>query len=248
MQISAVVITKNEEKNLRRCLDTLLEVAAEIIVVDDFSTDQTPGICKEYGERVIYNERKFDHFIAQKNHGNSLATHEWILSLDADEMLDDTLIQSIQSIREATAEAYFFKRKNLYAGKWIRYGGWYPDLQMRLWKKTAGTWGGSIPHEKVQLSASVKPVILAGHLVHYAYDHPQQHLAKAKKYGAMKNAFLQQKGKPTGFFPGITHTIAKFMKVFLLKTSFMDGYTGFQIARIAALESWIAYSGKQVVS
>src|SRR6187402_3943754 len=167
IRISAIIITFNEQENIGRCIDSLLPVADEILVVDSFSTDATKSICIRKGARVI--EHKFEGYIEQKNLGIEQATHDYILSIDADEYLSERLTQSILSVKHtATNEAFQMNRLSSYAGKWISHTDWYPDKKLRLWNRNFGKWGGPNPHEKVILQNSVEVKHIKGDLLHVA--------------------------------------------------------------------------------
>ena len=132
MKLSGVIITYNEAKNIRRCLDSLLEVCDEILVLDSFSTDQTEAICVEYGVR--FEKNAFEGHIQQKNEALRRATHPWVLSLDADEALSDTLKNSILALKASSPAPGAFQMNRLtnYCGTWIKHSGWYPDTKVRL--------------------------------------------------------------------------------------------------------------------
>ena len=137
--ISAVIITYNEEKNLERCIESVRDIADEIVIVDSFSTDRTKEICKKYELHFI--EHKFEGHIQQKNWAITQAKYPHILSLDADEVLSDRLKESIREVKENwTHDGYYFNRLTNYCGKWIRHCGWYPDRKLRLWDSRKGRW------------------------------------------------------------------------------------------------------------
>lgn len=140
MKISAVIITFNEEQNIKRCLDSLLPVADEIIVVDSYSTDKTEAICSSY-EQVDFVKNEFKGHIEQKNFAMNRAKNDFVLSLDADECLSEKLAQEIKSLKttaENKIQAYEMPRLNKYCGQWIKHSGWYPDKKLRIWNKKLG--------------------------------------------------------------------------------------------------------------
>lgn len=147
-KLSAVIITFNEARNIGRCLDSLQGIADDIVVVDSYSTDATANIVKAKGARFV--EHVFEGHIQQKNWAISQAKYPHVLSLDADEALDDSLRHSILRVKEDwQADAYYLPRLTNYCGKWIKHGLWYPDLKLRLWDSRKGAWGGQNPHDTI---------------------------------------------------------------------------------------------------
>lgn len=175
IKISAVVITYNEEDKIGRCLDSLRDVADEIIVIDSLSTDRTVEICKSKCATVISQE--FLGYIEQKNFALDKSNFDYVLSVDADEVLSPELIKSIIDIKSNfNSDAYEFNRLTNYCGKWIKHGGWYPDVKTRIWNKNDGRWGGTNPHDEVILENGKKVKKLQGDLLHYSIDSISQHI------------------------------------------------------------------------
>ena len=153
-KISAVIITKNEQKNIRRCLNSLEGVVDEIIVVDSYSTDDTEKICKEFDIRFV--KKEFEDYSNSKNYGNSMAKHPFILSLDADEAISEELKESLALVKsDFKQDGYSFNRRTNYCGQWIYHCGWYPDVKLRLFRKSKAKWEGKI-HEILQVSSDKK--------------------------------------------------------------------------------------------
>ncbi|MGY8916890.1 MAG: glycosyltransferase family 2 protein, partial [Flavobacteriales bacterium] len=159
--ISAVIITYNEERIIARSIDSLKRVADEVVVIDSFSTDRTVEICNEKGAVVFQN--KFDGYRAQKHFATNKARYQWILSVDADEVLSDELVDSLLQLRKNIETSdnlqlsspkiagYFLKRRTNYCGSWVNYGGWYPDKKLRFFNREIGEWSGRNVHEFVEL-------------------------------------------------------------------------------------------------
>ena len=148
--LSAVIITWNEEDNIGRCIDSLWHVADEVIVLDSYSSDNTVAIARQKG--AIVKQEKFSGYKQQKNKALQLATHDYVLSLDADEMLSSKLIKSILEVKkEFKHKAYFMNRFNNYCGRFIKHGLWYPNQKLRLFDKRIALWGGMNPHDKIEL-------------------------------------------------------------------------------------------------
>ena len=232
-QLSVVIITYNEEKNIHRCLTSIKNVADEIIVLDSYSIDQTEAICKAFGAH--FHQHAFDGHIQQKNRAMQLASNAFVLSLDADEALSPELEHAIlQFKKNGVADACSMNRLNNYCGQWIKHGGWYPDRKIRIWDKTKGRWGGTNPHDKVILNDNAKVTHLNGDLLHYSYYSVAEHLKQTEKFNNIAaNEMLKQ-----GYEPGITKRflspVFKFVKDYVFKAGFLDGKNGLKIAKISA--------------
>jgi glycosyltransferase involved in cell wall biosynthesis len=239
--ISATIITYNEERNIQRCLDSLLGIADEIVVIDSFSTDKTQEICLKYGVKFIQNA--FAGHIEQKNFAIAQTEFDWILSLDADESLSDTLRQSLLDVKkQAEFSAYTMNRLTNYAGKWIYHCGWYPDRKLRLFDKKTAKWGGTNPHDKIELSPTNLPIFhLKGDLLHYSYYTVEEHYEKSKKYAQIAANALFLKGRKSSLFLIVFSPIFKFIRDFFFKLGFLDGSIGFKICYISALVNFWKY-------
>ena len=184
MGISAVIITKNEARNIERCLLSLRDIADEVIVVDSSSTDGTQDIARNLGARVV--EMEWQGYAATKNAANDLATQDYILSLDADEALSDTLRSSLRKLSQARHTnqlqgTYSFNRLAYYCGQPIRHAGWYPDRKMRLFPKGKARWEGAFVHEELVADSDLSNTHLEGDLLHYTYYTIAEHVARANK-------------------------------------------------------------------
>jgi len=237
-KISAVIITKNEERNIERCIQSLLPVVDEIIIVDSGSTDQTKSICEKYNTKFISAE--WLGYGPMKNFGHDQASHEYVLSIDADEAISDTLAKSILSVKNNLTEAYSFNRLTNYCGKWIKHSGWYPDTKVRLFPKSLVKWNSSEVHEELDLS-KVKIKHLSGDLLHYSYYSIIQHVEKSVYYGKLAGKHLFEKGKKPKFYKIIFSPVVRFLKDYFLRTGFLDGAYGFFIAITAAYSIFIKY-------
>ncbi len=226
--ISAVIITFNEEANIAKCIDSLKPIAEEIIVVDCYSIDKTKDICLSKGVRFIENE--FLGFANQKNFVASLATCDYIISLDADEYLSEELTKSLLAAKETLSfDGYTMNRLSSYAGEWIRTCGWYPDRKLRLWKRGLGTWKGQGIHERVELEGSHSIKHLNGDLLHHAYDNITQFLEKIQRYSDIYASEHRYKVQSSGFKIFYKTSFA-FIKSFFLKRGILDGYKGLLIS------------------
>ena len=240
IQISAVIITYNEEKNIRRCIKSIKPVADEIIVVDSFSKDGTRRICEEEGVKFI--EHPFEGHIQQKNFAVEAASNEFVLSLDADEFLSDELISSIKGVKTSgTHQAYSMNRLNGIAGRWIRSTDWYPDKKLRLWNKNIGKWGGYNPHDTVIVSPGTEVKHLSGNLMHDSYQTYEEMKAKAIQYAKIF-ALAKQHKKSSSYFKVIYKTIFTFIRNYFIKYGFISGKDGLMISYTNAYYTYHKYA------
>jgi len=243
MKLSAVIITKNEEANVKRCLASLTGIVDEIIVIDSFSTDNTKVICMEYNCRFF--EREFIDYSNAKNYGNEQTTGDWILSMDADEELSETLKASILKVKLAPENVtYLFNRLTNYCGNWIKYCGWYPDAKTRLWKKGTANWEGAI-HEKLVSERPIKSI--KGDILHYSYPTLTFHLYKINHFTDFMAKEMFEKGKKGSLLKLIFSPPFKFIKKYILQRGFMDGYAGFIVSSMAAYYVFVKYAKLRVL-
>jgi glycosyltransferase involved in cell wall biosynthesis len=240
VRISAVIITFNEERNIARCIESLIGIADEIVVVDSFSKDKTEEICKSFGVKFV--QHIFDGHIEQKNWAITQATFPHILSLDADEAVDETLKSSILKIKENwNHDGYFMNRLTNYCGKWIRHCGWYPDTKMRLWDSRKGEWGGDNPHDKYELVEGSSTKHIEGDILHYSYYSLEDHYKQVTYFTDILSKSQFKKGKKAPFIVLIFSPIVKFIKDYFIKKGFLDGKEGFTICRISAYATFLKY-------
>ena len=181
LPISAVIITKNEAANIQRCIGALQQVVSEILIVDSYSTDQTVTIAEEMGVKVIQKEWK--GYGPNKNFGNRLATYDWILSIDADEVLSAELIQTLQNLVLDQRQVYAVNRLVNYAGHWVYYSGWHPDWKIRLFHKSAVQWDEeALVHEQLIIPTTKTVTPLEGVLYHYSYKSKADHWNRIEQY------------------------------------------------------------------
>lgn len=239
-KISAVIITYNEEKNIQRCLSSLIGVADEIIVLDSYSSDKTKTICEEFGVKFI--ESAWKGYSQSKNTANAHASNDYILSVDADEELSEVLKGSIHKAKETGLNgAYSFNRLSNYMGSWIKHGDWYPDKKIRIWNKNEGSWKGEI-HEKVEFTVNVSVKHLKGDLNHYSYYSISEHIEQINKYSTLSAEELYRKQKKVGFLKIVLSPWSQFFTSFVIKLGFLDGYKGFAISLITSFGSYLKYA------
>jgi len=240
VKISAVIITFNEERNIVRCLQSLEGIADEIVVVDSFSTDATEKLCSPFKARFL--QHPFEGYMQQKTWACDQAVYNHILSLDADEVISDVLKQSILEVKNNwKADGYSFNRLTNYLGKWIRHSGWYPDAKLRLWDRQKGSWSGINLHESVKMKENTKVEKLRGDLLHYSYYSIPQHLDQINKFTeiAANDGLIQ--GKKSSLIIAIFKSIWKFIRDYIFKLGFLDGYHGFLVCALSAHTSFIKY-------
>jgi len=239
IKISAAIITYNEEKNIKRCMDSL-DFVDEIVVVDSLSSDNTCAIAKELGAKVI--DQKFLGHIDQKQLAVENCSNEWVLSLDADEEVSPELRASILELikNPLEHEAYEMKRVSFHLGKWIRHGGWYPDKKTRFFNKTKAHWGGYNPHDKVIVDGSIG--MLKGDLMHYVFDDLRHNIDTNNSYSSIMAEDLAKKGKKFCYLKLFFKPLGKFLEVYIYKRGFMDGMPGFIIAVGAAYSMFLKFA------
>ncbi|HEY0741461.1 MAG TPA: glycosyltransferase family 2 protein [Chryseosolibacter sp.] len=242
VKVSVVIITFNEQENIEDCLKSVLKVADEIVVVDSFSTDQTRAICEKFPVRFILNP--FVGHIQQKNFAMQQATHDVVLSLDADERLDARLINEVLTLKSNfAAGGYRVNRLNNYCGKFVHYGEWNPDWKIRLWDRRKGQWGGENPHDKVIMKEGNTVKKLKGRLLHFTYRNPTDHFLQMHKFSEIAANEAFKKGKRTNFLiHQILYPFFIFIKVYFLKLGFLDGATGFILALHGAYYRFLKYT------
>jgi glycosyltransferase involved in cell wall biosynthesis len=241
MKLSAVIITFNEERNLKRCIDSLSTVADEIIVVDSFSQDGTQRIAEAAGARFI--QHSFEGHIQQKNIALSHAQHEWVLSLDADEALDETLRASIAAIKKSgDAKGYSMNRLTNYCGHWVRHCGWYPDTKVRLIRNGMGSWTGVNPHDRLDLLNGARPAHLAGDILHYSYYTLDDHRKQIEYFGDIAARELFARKKKISWAMLFVKVFAQFIKSYIIKLGVLDGAAGWTISRMSAYATWRKYT------
>lgn len=232
-QVSVTVITLNEEKNIRECLESV-KWADEIIVVDSGSSDRTVEIAKEYTDKVFRNP--WPGMNAQKVFAAGQSTRGWILNIDADERASADMKDFImKELEHPLFDGYRFPRKNHFLGRWLKHGGWYPDHVLRLFRRDRGRYAGSDPHDKVVVDSG-NVMTAPAHLIHYTYDSLAQFETKIQSYTTASARVRYVPGKRNLFLPFLTpiKAVTKFFEVYIIKRSFLDGYLGLVLALATA--------------
>lgn len=246
MELSVVIITRNEERNIARCLASVKDVADDIVVLDSFSTDRTEAIAKDHGARFV--QHAFDGHIEQKNRAITFAKHPWVLSLDADEALDERLARAIQEAMAApTADGFTMNRLTNYCGGWVRHGGWYPDTKLRLWDSRKGRWTGTNPHDRYELEPGARIDHLPGDILHYSYNSVADHYRQVEYFTTIAAKAYHDKGRGAPLLKRLFSPVVKFIGDYVFRLGFLDGGRGFTIARISAYATWLKYSKLHVL-
>lgn len=241
IQLSVVIITYNEEKNIDRCIQSVLPIADEIVIVDSISQDATKEICKKYA--TSFFEQAFLGHIEQKNYAISKAKHPYILSLDADEALDEQAVSEIRKIKNNwEADGYYLNRLTSYCGKWIHHCGWYPDKKLRLWDSRKGKWAGINPHDRFDMipEASLKPI--KGKILHYSFHSINQHIQQINFFTDISSKAAFNEGKKSNLAIILIKPAFKFFRDYIFRLGFLDGYYGFIICVNSAHSKFLKYT------
>lgn len=241
IQLSVVIIAFNEEKNIGRCLDSIAELADDIVVIDSGSVDKTVEICKIKGARVIY--QSFLGHIEQKNFAIEQAKFPHILSLDADEALDNILQNEIKKVKQNWLyDGYSMNRLTNYCGKWIKHTGWYPDKKLRMWDSRKGKWTGQNPHDRYELKKNSTIQHINGDILHYSFYTINQHLQQIQYFTDISSKALFLKGKKATLVQIIFSPMVKFIRDYFIKLGFLDGFYGFVISANSAHAKFLKYA------
>ncbi|MEI8279859.1 MAG: glycosyltransferase family 2 protein [Bacteroidota bacterium] len=240
--ISVVIITLNEEKNIERCIRSVNRIADEIIVVDSLSKDKTVSIAESLGAKVI--SQSFLGYVAQKNFAAQQASHDWVLSLDADEALSPELEQNIIQIKQQSKHnGYRLCRRTNYCGHWIKHCGWYPDKKLRLYNRNKATWLGEKIHERLEMNDTNDSVgELSGDLLHYSYYTISDHIKQIENFTELTSREAVERGNDVNVLMIMIAPKWKFFSDYIIRLGFLDGLAGYQVCRLSAMATFIKYS------
>jgi len=232
--LSCCIIAMDEEDRLGECLDSV-SFCEEVVVVDSHSSDGTRELARSRGARVI--ERDWPGHVAQKEFAIRQASHDWVLCVDADERVSPELRREIEALRARDFPAHAgwrFPRLVNYLGTWVRHGTWYPDLQLRLFDRRRGHWGGHDPHDRVELGPGVSVGRLRGDLFHHPYRSFSDHLQTIEQYTTLMARGLHARGRHAGLSELVLRPWVRFLRFYLLKRGFLLGRKGLILALLAA--------------
>ncbi|TGM59223.1 glycosyltransferase family 2 protein [Leptospira vanthielii] len=239
LPLSCAIITLNEEDNISRTLEALSFIE-DIVVIDSGSTDKTVSIAKSFGARVFY--RKFVNYADQKNYAIEQTKFDWVLAIDADEVVSSGLQTEISDLftnHKQQSVGYLVPRLTYYLGKWIRFGGYYPNYQIRLFKKTAGEFSGGLVHERVKLIG--KPIKLKNPLYHYSYKNISDHLQFIDRYSSLFAEEEFRKGKSSSVFWAFLKACFKGFYMYWIRLGILDGKQGFVLALLGFYYNFLKY-------
>jgi glycosyltransferase involved in cell wall biosynthesis len=241
-KLSAAIITFNEEDNIARCIGSLQKVVDEIVILDSFSTDKTMEIALSMGARV--EQRQFAGYIEQKNAVLLLTRFNYVLCLDADEELDETLQKSILKVKNSLSRSagYTMNRCTFYCDQFIRHGLWYPDKKLRLVNKELAAWGGDNPHDKIFFHTAQHPIHLKGDILHYSYRSIEEHVSQNNKFSSISAETYYNKGKTTNLFKIFIHPLWSFILGYIVRLGFLDGFYGYTVALNIAHLTFLKHS------
>ncbi len=238
-RVSAVVITRNEERNIRRCLGSLAWVN-EIIVIDSGSTDRTLELARDCGAAVYSFAWK--GYGPAKREGVARATGEWILSLDADEEVSAELREEIRAALAdgGGADGFLLPRRTLFLGRWLKHSGWYPDHVLRLFRREKGNFDEATVHERAYVDG---PVMRLRHdLLHYSYPTLESYFDKFNRYTSMAALAAHKRGRRAGVAHILIHPPACFVKQYMFKLGFLDGLQGLLVCTLSACHVMVKYA------
>lgn len=242
LPISLIIIARNEERNLPRCLNSVAPWVTEIIAVINDCTDKTKDILESYGAKVY--EHSWIGSTEQKNKALQYAKQPWVLSLDADEEISPALARSIREFIELNPIEFngaYSSRKTWLLGRWIKHGDWYPDYMLRLFRREKAHFAGGKDHEKVCLNGNAKK--LKGDLLHYSFDSIGHMITKFPRFG---EAFLKdkiEKRKPHFSTPEtLLRAFWRFFRCYFIRLGFLDGYPGLYISFNQAFYTLFRYT------
>lgn len=241
--LSGVIITYNEQRNIQRCIDSLVNVVDEIVVVDSLSTDQTVSIChKNPKVRVVLQE--FLGYREQKNFAIQQAKHSYIVSLDADEALCQVAQKNILELKQKTPDkdGYYINRYNNFCGTWIKHSNWYPDKKLRVFKKGEGTWKGINPHDSYELFDGKKAGKINGDILHWSYQTHEEYLSQINRFSSISAASYYELGIKPNWWRLTWNPFWIFFRAYFIRLGFLDGVNGLVICTQSANLTFLKYA------
>ncbi|MCC5814945.1 MAG: glycosyltransferase family 2 protein [Leptospira sp.] len=241
IKLSVAIITYNEEKNIRDCIESINDLADEIIVLDSFSTDATEQIAKSF-PKVKFFTHPFHGHVEQKNKAIELCNFDWILSLDADERADEILQDGILKWKEMepNLQGYKIARLTWHMGRFIRHTGWYPKRRYRLFRKDSATWVGENPHDVISIKG--EGAIFAGNIIHFSFRDFSDQIDTVNKFSSIVAFTRYKKGRKFSTLACIYKPISKFCEFYFFRRGFLDGFPGFAIAAASSFSTFLKFA------
>ncbi|HNU87684.1 MAG TPA: glycosyltransferase family 2 protein [Ferruginibacter sp.] len=240
MNISVVIITKNEAHIIGNTLQSLQPVISDVVIVDSGSTDDTVKICRQFNAHII--ETDWAGYGINKNKGIAAAKNDWILSLDADEAIDEELKRSLQQLSlQNENEVFNIRFKNFFCNKWIRFGEWGFDKHIRLFNRKKIAWNNAAVHENLIFPEGVKVTMLKGNILHYTVQSRQEYTDKMTGYARMNAKKYFESGKKADFFKLYLSPLFAFLQHYIFRLGFLDGKEGFLIAKTTSMYTFMKY-------
>ncbi|TYA53882.1 glycosyltransferase family 2 protein [Formosa maritima] len=240
IKLSGVIITFNEERNIENCIQSLLPVVDEIVVIDSFSTDSTKSICKKH--HVTFIEQSFLGYVEQKNFALTKATHDYIISLDGDESLSKSLQESILNAKSNWKyDGYYCNRLNNFCGQWIKHSDWYPNKKLRVFDRRKAEWQGINPHDQIVLKQG-KAGFLKGDILHKTYQNYSEFNLKTEYFSTIAAQSYYDLGKKASIWNIVFNPTWAFFKAYFLRLGFLDGINGLVICVQTANITFLKYT------
>jgi glycosyltransferase involved in cell wall biosynthesis len=240
VKVSAVIIAKDEAREIEACLESVA-FCDEVLVVDSGSTDATVDLARAAGARVVVTD--WPGYVAQKQRAAQMAANDWVLSIDADERVDERLRAAIERVRaagEPDAAGFEVTRHTFYLGRWIDHGGWFPEWRVRLFDRRRGRWGGVDPHDHVELDGP-KRRLAEGEVSHFTYRSVAEHLRQIDRFTTIAAREKVARGRTRSLLAMLFRPPARFLRMYVLRAGFLDGRAGFVLAALASYYVFLKY-------
>lgn len=241
--LAVAMIVKNEARLLEKCLESVASLADEIVILDSGSTDETEAIARRFTDKFYVNE-EWPGFGPQRQLAQSYIESDWVLWIDADEVVTDELADSIRNAiaHDNRRQIYRLSRLSWAFGQFIHHGSWNPDTVERLYPTALTTYNGNLVHESVIIPKGIKTITLEGKLLHYTYSNMADHLQKSVKYAEMWAEQRALRGERSSITKAVFKSIGRFFRDYLLKRGFMDGLAGFMIVVVTMQGTFNRYA------
>ncbi|MCQ9205439.1 MAG: glycosyltransferase family 2 protein [Omnitrophica bacterium] len=244
--VSIVMIVKNEAQRIKECLDSVSGWADEVIIVDDESTDNTCQVAREYTDKIFTRKMKLEG--KQRNYGASKAKNEWVMTIDSDERMTPELkkeIDEVLSKENKEVVAYWIPTKNYLGNYWLRHGGWYPAPHIKLYNKNYLVWKETpdeVVHPGIKITQGFRGGTLKNHLIHYSFKNIEDFVKKLNRQTTLEAIKWHLNGKKISLGHGLWKSFDRFMRGYVRKKGYKDGYYGLVVAVLSGLYQFFAYS------